>query len=87
MIKFFKRFKEEHPDVYNLVTRALWTFLEVFLAVVIEALIALPESSVGLKATFIVAMSAGLSAIKTMILDYIKKKANAKEKLEDEGDA
>lgn len=72
--QWFIRFKTNHPDVYNLVTRALWTFLEVFLAVVLEALIEMPESSVEIKATFIVAVSAGLSAIKTMILDFIKRK-------------
>lgn len=82
--QWFVDFKTKHPDAYNLVTRALWTFLEVFLAVVLEALIAMPEAGLEIKATFIVAVSAGLSAIKTMILDGIKRK-----RLEntDEGDA
>lgn len=78
-----KKFKAEHPEIYNLITRALWTFAEVFLAVVLEALIAMPESSIEIKATFIVAVSTGLSAIKTMILDFIHRKANEK----DGGDA
>ena len=77
------RFKTNHSDAYNLITRALWTFLEVFLAVILEALIAMPESSTELRATFIVAVSAGLSAIKTMILEFVKKKKT----LSDEGDA
>lgn len=77
------KFKANHPDAYNLITRALWTFLEVFLAVILEALVKLPDSSIELKATFIVAVSAGLSAVKTFIVDAIQKRALAK----DEGDA
>lgn len=78
------KFKENHPEIYNLVTRALWTFLEVFLAVVLEAVIMMPDAGIEIKATFIVAVSSGLSAIKTMILDFIKKKQR---QIEDEGDA
>lgn len=77
------KFKENHPEVYNLVTRALWTFLEVFLAVVLEAVIMMPDAGIEIKATFIVAVSSGLSAIKTMILDFIKRK----QRQIDEGDA
>lgn len=76
-------FKAKHPDAYNLITRALWTFLEVFLAVILEALIAMPDAGIEIKATFIVGVSAGLSAIKTMIVDFIRKKTQQ----EDEGDA
>jgi ribonuclease PH len=46
----------------------------VFLAVVLEAVIAMPDAGIEIKATFIVAVSSGLSAIKTMILDFIKRK-------------
>lgn len=78
------KFKENHPEIYNLVTRALWTFLEVFLAVVLEAVIMMPDAGIEIKATFIVAVSSGLSAIKTMVLDFIKKK---QQRQIDEGDA
>lgn len=77
------KFKTNHPDAYNLITRALWTFLEVFLAVILEALVKLPDSSIELKATFIVAVSAGLSAVKTYIVDSMKKRIGR----DDEGDA
>ena len=80
---WFIEFKVKHPDAYNLITRALWTFLEVFLAVLLEALVKLPNSSIELKATFIVAVSAGLSAVKTFIVDAMKKRSLEK----DEGDA
>ena len=81
--QWFVDFKTTHPDAYNLITRALWTFLEVFLAVVLEAVIAMPDAGIEIKATFIVAVSSGLSAIKTMILDFIKRKRIE----QDEGDA
>lgn len=84
MINKIKAFEAKYPKLYNLITRAFWTFLEVFLAVILEALIALPDSTTGMKATFIVAVSAGLSAIKTLILDYVRGKIDEKE---DVGDA
>ena len=77
------RFKTEHPEAYNIITRALWTFAEVFVSVLTEALVTNGEAETSFRVTFIVAMSAGLSAVKTVILEAIKKKQIEK----DEGDA
>lgn len=77
------KFKENHPAIYNLVTRALWTFLQAFLG----TLIILPSmDKKALYGAIIGAIGAGLSAVKTLIVDYAQKKLE-ESKPEDEGDA
>lgn len=77
------KFKENHPEIYNLVTRALWTFLQAFLG----TLIILPSmDKKALYGAIIGAIGAGLSAVKTLIVDYAQKKLE-ENKPEDEGDA
>lgn len=77
-----KKFKAEHPAIYNLITRALWTFLQAFLG----ALIILPSmDKKALYGAIIGAVGAGLSAVKTLIVEYAEKRLEGK--IEDEGDA
>lgn len=65
----------------NLLERAAWTFLEGFL-------IALPATfSVGMdgaawKSALLSAAMAGLSAVKTVVVDFIKQRKAAKEPVE-----
>lgn len=61
----------------NLAERAAWTFIQAALG----ALIIVPEMN--WKAAIVGAVGAGLSAIKTLIVEYAKKKLEEK----DEGDA
>jgi hypothetical protein len=76
----FRKFKAEHPALYNLITRALWTFLQAFLG----ALIILPSmDKKALYGAIIGAVGAGLSAVKTLVLDYLEHKLEQK----DEADA
>ena len=83
MIAFFKKFKTEHPDLYNLITRALWTFIQAFLG----SLIIMPSmDKKALYSAIIGAVGAGISAVKTLIVAYAEKKLEEKDK-EDEVDA
>ena len=63
----------------NLLERALWTFLQAALG----ALVIVPD--INWKAAIVGAVGAGLSALKTLIVDIAKKKLENKR--EDEGDA
>ena len=84
MIAKLKTFKEEHSELYNLITRAIWTFIQAFLG----SLIIIP--SMDKKAVYsaiIGALGAAFSAIKTLVLSYVEKKLQEKEKEDDEGDA
>lgn len=73
-------FKNEHPDLYNVITRALWTFLQAFVA----SIVIIPEMDKRAFWSMIIgAVGAGLSAIKTIIVEWLEKKAQRKE----EGDA
>ena len=73
------KFIVEHPAAYDLITRALWTFLEAgFGALIIE-----PDMN--WKAAIFGAVGAGLSAVKTLIIEIARKKLENKR--EDEGDA
>lgn len=73
-------FKNEHPDLYNVITRALWTFLQAFVA----SIVIIPEMDKRAFWSMIIgAVGAGLSAIKTIIVEWLEKKSQRKE----EGDA
>ena len=63
----------------NLLERALWTFIEAGLGV----LVIVPE--INWKAAIIGAIGAGISAVKTLLIGIAKKKLEQKK--EDEGDA
>ena len=81
-MRWLIKFKTEHPDVYNIITRALWTFIQAFLG----AIIILPSLNMEKEAFWsmiVGAIGAGLSAVKTVIVEWIAKKAERKE----EGDA
>lgn len=71
------KFKTKHPELYNVITRALWTFAQATLAAIVIA------PGVEWKSMIIGAIGAGLSAVKTVIVDAMQKRALAK----DEGDA
>lgn len=74
------RFKTEHPEAYNIITRALWTFAQAFLA----AIVIIPEMDKRAFWSMIIgAVGAGLSAVKTVIVEAIERKQIEK----DEGDA
>ena len=76
MIEKIKAFKANHPELYNLITRALWTFLQAFLG----ALIIIPSmDGKALYSAIIGALGAAFSAVKTLVLDYIEKKLNKEE--------
>lgn len=64
-------------DWLNLLERAAWTFLQAGLG----ALVIAPDIS--WKAAIIGAVGAGLSAVKTLIVEFAKRRLEAK----DEGDA
>lgn len=77
MIKWFTKFKTEHPDLYNVITRALWTFAQATLAAIVIA------PGIEWKSMIIGAIGAGLSAVKTVIVDWMQRKSLEK----DEADA
>lgn len=77
MIKWFIKFKTEHPDLYNVITRALWTFAQATLAAIVIA------PGIEWKSMIIGAIGAGLSAVKTVIVDWMQRKSLEK----DEADA
>lgn len=77
LIKWFTKFKTEHPDLYNVITRALWTFAQATLAAIVIA------PGIEWKSMIIGAIGAGLSAVKTVIVDWMQRKSLEK----DEADA
>ena len=83
MIAKIKAFKEKHPELFNILERAFWTFWEAFL-------LSLPVV-IGLdgKAIWSAVIGAGataFSAVKTLLLTFIRKHLENKE-IEDVGDA
>lgn len=70
-------FKVKHPELYNVITRALWTFAQATLGAIVIA----PD--IEWKSMIIGAIGMGLSAVKTVVVDAMQKRALAK----DEGDA
>lgn len=83
MIAFIKNFKTKHSEAYDLITRALWTFVQAFLG----SLIIMPSmDKKALYSAIIGAVGAGISAVKTLIVAYAEKQLDKKQ-MEDEGDA
>lgn len=77
LYQWIVKFKTEHPDLYNIITRALWTFAQATLASIVIA------PGIEWKSMIIGAIGAGLSAVKTVIVEWMQRKALEK----DEGDA
>ena len=76
MIAKFRAFKANHPELYDLITRALWTFLQAFLG----ALIIIPSmDGKALYSAIIGAVGAAFSAVKTLIIDSLDKKLKKEE--------
>lgn len=77
LYQWIVKFKTEHPDLYNIITRALWTFAQATLASIVIA------PGIEWKSMIIGAIGAGLSAVKTVIVEWMQRKSLEK----DEGDA
>jgi hypothetical protein len=60
-------------DWKNIVTRALWTFLEAFL-VALPATITMDMTGAAWKSALLGAACAGLSAVKTLLVEIIQQK-------------
>ena len=60
-------------DWMNILERALWTFLEAFL-VALPATISTDMDGAAWKSVLLSAVCAGLSAVKTLIIELIKNK-------------
>lgn len=63
-------------DWVNLLERAAWTFLEAFL-VALPSTITMEVPAAGWVATLLAAACAGLSALKTLIIEVVKKRKAA----------
>ena len=59
-------------DWKNIVTRAMWTFLEAFL-VALPATITMDMTGAAWKSALLSAACAGLSAVKTLIIEMIQR--------------
>lgn len=77
LYQWIVKFKTQHPDLYNIITRALWTFAQATLASIVIA------PGIEWKSMIIGAIGAGLSAVKTVIVEWTQRKALEK----DEADA
>ena len=77
LYQWIVKFKTEHPDLYNIITRALWTFAQATLASIVIA------PGIEWKSMIIGAIGAGLSAVKTVIVEWMQRKSLEK----DEADA
>ena len=72
----FRKFKTEHPAAYDLITRALWTFVQAFLG----SLIIMPSmDKKALYSAIVGAVGAGISAVKTLIVAYAEKQLEKKD--------
>jgi hypothetical protein len=63
-------------DWKNLVERALWTFLEAFLAA-LPSTITMEVPAAGWVAVLLGAACAGLSAVKTLLVEWVSRKVAA----------
>lgn len=67
------KFKIEHPMIYDIVTRALWTFAQATLASIVIA------PGIEWKSMIIGAIGAGLSAAKTVVIDALQRRSIEKD--------
>lgn len=66
-----------NPKLKNLIERALWTFLQAFLSALFIDASSLCGGIGVWKGLLMSAFAAGLSAVKTMLIDYINKRKEA----------
>lgn len=83
MITFIKNFKTKHPEAYDIIERAFWTFWEGFL-LSLPVIIGLDAKAIW--SAVIGAGATAFSAVKTLLLALIRKHLDKKQ-MEDEGDA